>query len=161
MLAHYLLAIAFAAVVHSHPDGAPLSACDTMRPNHQFYQPQNSTPPYQITVSNNSPAVGEPIEVTISAPTGEQFQGFLIKALPEEALIGVAGLFVNTLPNAHYLNCSGIDQSAVTHSDPNNKTSVTVSWSVDTPGSYNLIATVAEYFTTFWVRFHSEVITVQ
>ncbi|GAB6031631.1 hypothetical protein CHUAL_009391 [Chamberlinius hualienensis] len=161
MLIWYFMSCFCIALLEAYPTGAPLSTCDTMLPLHRPYSAQNSPSPYVITVSKTLFTVGENVTVAISSPFGNSFKGFLIKALPSGVNSGVAGQFTNNFPYAHYLDCGNLSQSAVTHSDPSNKTSITLFWTTDQPGVYSFKATVVESFTPFWVGFNSELITVQ
>ena len=70
------------SIVHPHPDGAPVEACDSMNPIHPGgAQAQTTAPPYTITFSDSTDPVKEGLlDVTIEGINGENFKGFLIQA---------------------------------------------------------------------------------
>lgn len=52
-------------LIAAHPTGAPPSACDTMKPNHDT-EPQEGEPPYAVTTNATTYTPGETLSGTFS-----------------------------------------------------------------------------------------------
>jgi hypothetical protein len=116
--------------VDAWPFGAPLEACDNMIPGHDPFQPQIGEPPVDIVVSKWAMFPNEKITITIRsnfsvAPTF-QFRGFLVQARPlsENTPIGRFSPAAGVNP----INCFGMIQSAVTHTDAADKNEIVFEW---------------------------------
>ncbi|KAF4520472.1 hypothetical protein B566_EDAN004723 [Ephemera danica] len=95
--------VAVVVVVQAYPDGAPLSTCGDMTPQHGK-PAQNSPSPYSIKLSKTSIRSGGKVYVTLEAPSGDSFKGFIIQGRV------------------------GQEPTAATHKDKNPKEKVTVAW---------------------------------
>ncbi|XP_018114044.1 putative ferric-chelate reductase 1 isoform X2 [Xenopus laevis] len=140
--------------VFSYPYGQISASCDTMLPQHKGNRPQATASPFFITVSKTSFNSGDSITVKIQSSSDYTFKGFILEALS----VGgdtITGAFTTT-GNTQGLSCSGGPNSAVSHSDPNPKTSITTSWTAPSGvGPVRFRATVLHDFVTFWSEVES------
>lgn len=116
--------------------GAPDTACDTMTPGHGP-SPQSGRSPYRVIISKTQVAVGEPVEMIITAPTaGPPFKGFFIQVHPVNGDQPVGEYDPSADPDkAQPVSC-GHDNSAMTHKDLSFKTKVTLRWTPPGDGDY-------------------------
>lgn len=148
------------SIVYGYSRGAPVGVCDTMTPRHRTNQPQESSPPYTLSLSSSSVDVGGNITVTLTADDHYMFRGFLIKAvLATDANSQALGSFVldNSEKRVYQtLSCSDMENSGITHVAGNDKKSIAAVWQAPMfPGEYSFLATVAQNYTTFWTSFKS------
>ncbi|XP_026881794.2 putative defense protein Hdd11 [Electrophorus electricus] len=137
--------------------GAPTSVCGNMEPEHKGVTPQTNASPYTIAVSNSTFQTGKPITVVIG---GSNYKGVLLQARSassKEAL----GTWGTTPANTKYLQCSGIAQGAITHSNSNTKNNLTVfTWNPpSTTNSIYFVATIAKDANVYWLNVKSEMLT--
>ncbi|XP_060725470.1 putative ferric-chelate reductase 1 isoform X2 [Tachysurus vachellii] len=156
----YLLLLGFVGVCESYPSGQVTGSCDgNMVPNHGRAA-QTSAPPYTVTTDSNIYKEGDTITVTLSATTGT-FTGFLLEA----RLVGsnsVMGSFSVMNSAAQTLSCSGVSNSAVSHTSKITKSEIQTKWKAPTSGNLNNIefkATFVRDYSTFWVGVKSAQIT--
>ncbi|KAK1787705.1 hypothetical protein P4O66_016195 [Electrophorus voltai] len=128
-----------------------------MEPEHKGVTPQTNASPYTIAVSNSTFQTGKPITVVIG---GSNYTGVLLQARSassKEAL----GTWGTTPANTKYLQCSGIAQGAITHSNSNTKNNLTVfTWNPpSTTNSIYFVATIAKDANVYWLNVKSEMLT--
>ncbi|XP_053493075.1 putative ferric-chelate reductase 1 isoform X2 [Ictalurus furcatus] len=155
----YLVLLGCVWVCESYPSGLVTSSCDNMLPSHGN-NAQTSTAPYSVTASSTSYKEGDTITVTLSATSGS-FTGFLLQA----RLVGgssVIGSFSLVGSTSQLLTCSGLSNSAVSHTSKAGKTQLQSKWKAPTSGKLNNIefrATFVRDYATFWVGVKSAQIT--
>ena len=67
--------------VSSLPEGAPTSACTTLRPKHGSHQPQEGSAPFELTSEEDGEVDGQWL-VTLTATGDQTFSGLLLQARP-------------------------------------------------------------------------------
>ncbi|XP_063796129.1 putative ferric-chelate reductase 1 isoform X2 [Pseudophryne corroboree] len=144
--------------VSGYPSGQISASCDTMLPSHSGNSAQSSAAPYNIIVSKTTFNAGDIITVTIQSTSGSKFMGFLLEA---RSVGGdwVTGSFSVTDGNAQTLTCSAGANTAVSHTNPNVKSSISASWTApegDAPVRFR--ATVLSSYSTFWTGVQSDII---
>ncbi|KAL8586799.1 hypothetical protein ACOMHN_061312 [Nucella lapillus] len=143
----------------AYPTGATLSECDSMMPNHRTAsaQPANVNVPFTITPSKMTYYGGEKIMVTVTGGN-TMFKGLLLKAMTSSA--SFVGSFSATSQGSpvKFLGCSNMQNSAVTHTNRDLKTSVVFYWTAPSAsvGNVTFRATVVQQFDTFFVGVTSE-----
>ncbi|CAL1543200.1 unnamed protein product [Lymnaea stagnalis] len=105
--------------VGAYPDGAPETACDSMRPMHytvkndqssELIQPKSWTGLYTLTVNSRGVQPGSDFGVTIASVGANSFKGFLLEARRDGNGTKRFGTFLNK--NYTKLICGN---SAITH----------------------------------------------
>lgn len=126
----YLICAILHLKVYASPFGAPLESCESMLPNHAPFVPQFGVPPIDIIVSKWAVFPNEKIDVTIrvnqSIAADFQFLGFLVQARPLSEDIPIGRFYPAN--EVQTINCFGMIQSAVTHTDRNPKTEIVFEW---------------------------------
>ncbi|KAL1124125.1 hypothetical protein AAG570_001895 [Ranatra chinensis] len=115
----------FVGVALGYKSGAPVSTCGTMKPEHGVNE-TNENFEYRLDFKPSRIKSGGNVEITIG---GGNFRGFLIQARVGDTPVGkfiVKDQFKNVM---HLLDCADGSKNAVTHSDPSDKSSVSVTWS--------------------------------
>ncbi|XP_028666970.1 putative ferric-chelate reductase 1 [Erpetoichthys calabaricus] len=137
--------------VTAYSSGLLLDACNTMLPLHDSVA-QISPPPYEITTDKSSYSPGDEIKVTIRGLT-HPFKGFLLEAW-QDGIRNAVGSFAepNSGDQFQGLQCNGVPNSAVSHTDKLDKTQVQIAWISPTSplGNIEFRATLVENKTTFW-----------
>ncbi|MCJ8729048.1 hypothetical protein PDJAM_G00011730 [Pangasius djambal] len=155
----YLVLLGCVRVCESYPSGKVSSSCDNMLPNHGTVA-QTSAAPYTVTADSNTYKEGDTITVTLSATSGS-FKGFLLEA----RLVGgnsAIGSFSVVNSDSQLLTCSGLSNSAVSHTSASSKSQIQSTWKAPTSGNLNNIefrVTFLHDFSTFWVGVKSSQIT--
>lgn len=141
--------------VSGYPGGAPPNSCAGMVPGHSGAAVQAGASPYTVTMNTSTYTAGDVIEVTVSGGT---FRGLLVQA-QSPGCFGFPLPSFSVMPgdtNVSTLTCPGQANSAITHTNRNDKTQATFYW---TPGQdlghINFRATVVQNFNTFWVNITS------
>ncbi|XP_078501418.1 putative ferric-chelate reductase 1 [Lissotriton helveticus] len=143
--------------VFSYPNGKVSIVCGSMLPDHKS-APQTTVAPYKILVSKTTFIPGDQITVTLEATTGSTFQGFLMEARSVGGDFTV-GKFAVTNSNSQILDCNNVASTAVSHTSPAPKTTVTVNWTAPPGSGYVLFrATFVQSFSTFWSGVESQTI---
>ncbi|XP_058857424.1 putative defense protein 1 [Acipenser ruthenus] len=139
------------------PNGAPLSACEDMMPQHSGVVPQPGPAPYTIQVSNSSYETGVPVTVRILGP---DYRGLLLKAVVPGSTSAL-GSWQDPPENTRFLQCSGNRQGAITHANTNLKNKETVYEWIPPSGksSIQFMATVAENRERYWLNVKSEMLS--
>merc|ERR1719500_1242981 len=115
--------------ISATPKGAPQEACDSMTPKHGDAKPQTGEPPYNVKVSATSVKPGDTVDVTISAISGAKFKGFLLQARSSGSGHGkLVGTFESGVEGSKYLECLALDRATVTHTNPEDKETITFKW---------------------------------
>ncbi|CAG9863967.1 unnamed protein product [Phyllotreta striolata] len=152
----YLVALLI-STAHALPDGAPTSACNTLKPVHEGALPQANLAPYSVFVKQQ----GDVVQVTIGSNLGVPFQGFMVQGrTPEGRVIGSFQLPGGS--QAHTIDCKGAGDTA-THNSPEKKDLVNLIWVPPTgyQGSVVFASTILQSFETFWVGLESDVVEVR
>ncbi|RDD38018.1 Ferric-chelate reductase 1 [Trichoplax sp. H2] len=155
-----LLVLIFVAACNAFSTGAPLTACTNMIPGHSVAS-QTSTPPYTLTVSASSYTASSTLTLTITATSGGNFKGFFLQARAANSSNTVAyGEFFNAPAGAKTIACNDLANSAATHANSDQKTSISISWRAPSPvGNVQFFLTVVQQFTTLWTGIKSGIIT--
>lgn len=145
----------------AYPRGAPDSVCQTMLPNHGA-SPQTIESPVTFNVAQGqSFKTGDYIPVTLKTTDVKGFNGFFIQARLVSNPSMIAGMiFSEGLPADMKTVTCGTMQNAVTHSNGQGKTSVTVFWhAAGVKESVVFRATVVRVKAEFWVNVTSTTLT--
>ncbi|CAL8133649.1 unnamed protein product [Orchesella dallaii] len=159
-----LQSVFFASGFHT---GAPDQACSTMIPGHGP-PPQTGQSPFRLLIPTATSDVksGEPVDITISAPTaGPAFKGFLIQVRARGGSEAVGEFQPDSDPsNAQPVACFGKANSAMTHKINDTKAQVKLRWTPPANSDtveYEPIMTVVLQQDTFWVKEKGPTIKVQ
>lgn len=139
-------------------NGAPTSACDSLRPFHGGgIPPQTDISPYTVFAKQT----GDVVQVSLGSSLGVPFQGFVIQGrTPNGQVIGTFQLPGGT--SGHTIDCSGAADT-VTHTNPDEKDLLILIWvpPVGYEGTVIFNATVVQHYNTFWVGIQSPRIQIQ
>ncbi|XP_075691962.1 putative defense protein 3 [Rhinoderma darwinii] len=142
----------------SYPTGAPISACQTMKPGHVGVYPQPNPAPYIMKINSSSYQSGKPIQVQILGPP---YRGILLEARTYSKTT-LYGTWLNPPNNTRILACPENTVGAITHSNTNLKDkSTTYIWmppNSSCPNVLFFIATVAEAFDVYWLGVRSAIL---
>ena len=147
------------STINANRKGAPLEACQNMKPRHGTGA-QSSVAPYNISVEPMHYSSGTTVTVTLMGLSTTKFKGYLLtmRRVEDNTTI-VAGFSV---PNrGQLLACDGQNNSAVTHTEGADKTSVSFTWTApaQSEGSLQVFATVVQSKSIFWTMIQSHTIT--
>lgn len=136
------------------------SACLHLYPSGHEVEPQASASPYAVTVSGSSYNPGDMLLVTISSRDNVPFRGFILQARSVEDPEQKVGDFI---PNDEAkINCvvEGYGGKTVTHVDPSEKVSISVTWiaPAQPSGAVQFRATIVQTFDIYWMDIASDVI---
>ncbi|XP_038674375.1 putative defense protein isoform X1 [Scyliorhinus canicula] len=141
------------------PNGAPLGACGSMAPQHNNISPQPGPNPHSIQTQNLKPNV----QVHLDGPF---YKGILLEARYPNGTTAV-GTWQTAPADTKTIRCFDRADSAVTHSNTNDKSNTTVYTWVPPPTSVNctekavvFLATVAQSRAVYWLNLRSETIYV-
>ncbi|XP_046652027.1 putative defense protein 3 [Daphnia pulicaria] len=148
--------------VHGSSSGSPVQACVDMVPDHHV-DAQTSASPFVTTPSVTSAGNDSTITLTLApVKTGIAFKGFLIMGFNNaNHTEGPIGSF-SSISNGQIIDCpGGSPKNAATHSNSDNKTSVTVDWTAPAQfvGTVLFKTTYAENGGIFWVATPSAPVT--
>ncbi|XP_060063572.1 ferric-chelate reductase 1-like [Ylistrum balloti] len=140
--------------VEGFGDGAPLGSCLTFFPKHDYAKKQMGTSPFQIELSASSFMPSQEIDVTLMAPSGETFVGFMLnvhrQAGDTEELLGR----FTSVPadGTKAVNCIGGLENMVTHTDNRQRKQLTFTWKAPTyeVGNVTFRAAFVKSFKVFW-----------
>ncbi|XP_054157961.1 putative defense protein 3 [Oppia nitens] len=143
-------------LVDCHPTGAPESVCDTLAPSHRV-KAQTSPSPYILAGNPNQGS----IKLIIESPQNTAFRGFAVQAHNANGSSNEPiGRFQAEDPdNTHTINCYGHQDNTLTHSNRNDKQSVTAFWfppeNLPKGTAIKFVGTVVKDVKTFWVNLSS------
>ncbi|KAF2904323.1 hypothetical protein ILUMI_01851 [Ignelater luminosus] len=100
-----LLAI---TTVSGYSGGAPVEVCDDMTPKHPV-DPQKSSFPYTVTVSQSEVKAGEKVQITINGAKEKSFKGFLLEVRSGDKAVGSFSI-PDTDKYAKGIDCHGTKQ---------------------------------------------------
>jgi len=148
----------FASKVAGYGSGAPESEqiCQDLTPKHGV-DPQKASNPYQLSVDKANVKCEEQVRLTISGGN-TPFKGFIVQGRKLGSQVPV-GKF-QPGENNKLLNCGGIAGSTTTHTNNNDKNSISLVWTPPAKGNYQLVTSVVKDGETYWVNFPSPTITV-
>lgn len=126
----FLSAVAFQSSF-ARPNGAPETACQTLRPGHP--DPPQSTPaPYVLVPSALTVNRGQQIQVTIRTQA-TTIGGFIIQAREVRTPTRIIGQFVSTADDrVRLMQCAGVLGSSATHTSPAPKNNLPITWRAPT-----------------------------
>ncbi|XP_052239128.1 ferric-chelate reductase 1-like isoform X2 [Dreissena polymorpha] len=160
----FLITILLGAMTYhvtGYPTGAPIVACEQMRP---YHPPTTTTgePPFAIKITQTFYKPGSEIKGTIYSPTGVLFRGFLIEArLQDASSTDPYGTF-SVIDSNTQTQCGMGSKQGLTHVSNTNKTSVNFSWTAPpaSVGDINFRLTVVESYNVsrYWLRIFSAVL---
>ncbi|XP_056004470.1 putative defense protein 2 isoform X2 [Ostrea edulis] len=143
--------------VYCYPNGAPTGSCGSMIPGHNAAV-QTGASPYRVTMNTTSYDAGDVIEVTVSGGT---YRGVFVQARPANCSTVTFPTFslMSEETNLQTLSCNGVANSAITHTNKNDKTQSVFYWSpAANLGHVYFRATFVQTFNTYWVGIVSPVL---
>lgn len=152
-------------LVHSLPEGAPTSICESLLPSHHGIRANASPSPFSLVPSTTAVQPSQSLLLQIRATPAElQFGGFMVHAIVPGRADQVIGRFVFSAPSdsIKLIQC-GAQDSTATHTSPQPKASgMTLQWQApsDFTGDVVFKGTVAQDFGTFWVGIESAPVRV-
>lgn len=145
----------------AYPDGAPSFVCDSMAPNVNSHSsnPQESECPYKLDIGQPFITAGESVTLKLDkkASSTPDFRGFLVEAVDVNTN-QIYGTFTVDAASSTVkkLTCSGSGGVVVTHTNKNDKASVSLTWQAPlfTSGSKTIqfYFTVVQVKNTYWVK---------
>ncbi|CAH1789511.1 unnamed protein product [Owenia fusiformis] len=157
MIVLYLLGCVTLTGVYASPNGAPITACVNMHPNHGI-GPQNSTSPFQVHSTLTKYKPNQRITVQLRGP--RQFRGVLLQARVQSGNpttpVGTFHMDGQPARDLKTLTCTARDD-AVTHSNRNLKGNIEVVWTAPNRnfGNIQFVATFVESKTRYWMNVKS------
>ncbi|XP_033737676.1 putative ferric-chelate reductase 1 homolog [Pecten maximus] len=151
-----LLLSANVGVVWSYSMGAPPSTCTTMFPVHSGSSARTGPAPYFFQLVKSTYSPGESISVNLVG-SGALLKGYQIQARDGNG--NVVGQFTSA-QGGRTINC-GLENGALTHSNPMDKQGVSFTWQAPNPAVGNIvfIASIVQTYSVFWVNVKSPAIT--
>ncbi|XP_036411278.1 putative ferric-chelate reductase 1 [Megalops cyprinoides] len=147
-------------MVECYSSGQVTASCGSMTPQHSGGTTQTSASPYSVTASQSTYKAGDTITVTLQGGS-TAFAGFLLQAR-EVGGSSPVGSFTVSTGQAQLLTCSGLLNSAVSHTSDASKTQIQALWKAPSSGTLKDIefrATFVKVFSTFWVQVKSSAVT--
>ncbi|XP_066435973.1 putative defense protein 3 [Eleutherodactylus coqui] len=142
----------------SYPSGAPISACQTMKPQHDGVYPKPKPAPYMMKINSSSYRNGGAIQVQILGPP---YKGILLQARTYSKTTPY-GTWLEPPINTKILPCPENPLGSITHSNTNLKgKSTTYIWiapNTSCPDVLFFIATVVQSFDVYWLGVRSAII---
>ncbi|XP_059479136.1 putative defense protein 3 isoform X2 [Neocloeon triangulifer] len=133
--------------VRALPGGAPITACNSMAPVHGG-SAQTGPAPYNVSATAID---AQTVQVSIVADAGVTFRGFFIQGRSVDTDTAV-GSFA-AAADAKSIDCFSNLESASTHIDRTDKTSVSVIWTAPASGeAVNIFASIVQTVDTYWVK---------
>ncbi|OWF41490.1 ferric-chelate reductase 1-like [Mizuhopecten yessoensis] len=141
-------------IVEAFGAGAPMSSCLAFFPKHDGVNKQMCASPYWIEISASSFRPSQEINVTLMAPHGQTFIGFMLNVHrqagdTEERL----GSFINIFEDSTKArSCIGGKDNMVTHKDNSARKQVTVTWKSPAyeVGNVTFRAAFVKSYHVFW-----------
>lgn len=90
----------------SFKHGAPEGVCDTMLPDHGV-PPQPLPSPYILSADKNKVRSGGTVSVSLKAPQGQTFKGFLLQARDTKTNKPVGSFVKVSGAKYKHINCNG------------------------------------------------------
>ncbi|XP_033756416.1 ferric-chelate reductase 1-like [Pecten maximus] len=141
-------------VAEGFGDGAPLSSCLTFFPKHDHVDKQICATPYWIELSVSSFIPSQEIDVTLMAPIGQTFIGYMLnvhrQAGDTEELLGRFTRFPSDSTKA--VTCIGGKENMITHKSNTPMKELTVTWKAPEyeVGNVTFRAAFVKSFREFW-----------
>nr|XP_050024024.1 defense protein l(2)34Fc-like [Dermacentor andersoni] len=156
-LRHLFFLVVLSRGAVCHPDGAPVEACREMRPNH-------GPDAKESTDKGNLKLTATPHDKRSAKVTLEgTFKGFLIKAVDSNGT--VVGNFTPDMPDiAKGTKCDGHNNSAITHTNREEKSSVPVTWTASDNykgGDVIFRATVVRSKNDYYLNLESSALKIE
>nr|CAD7204476.1 unnamed protein product [Timema douglasi] len=120
-----LVLVVLAAVLwtsHGFKSGAPLKACESMRPEHGAPDQDLATFPFTVTLDTLKISPGGTVKVTIAGPP--KFKGYFVQARLGDTIMGQFEASSET----KLIDCLNGKQNAATHVNEKEKDAVTLTW---------------------------------
>ncbi|XP_067291028.1 putative ferric-chelate reductase 1 [Pseudorasbora parva] len=152
--------LACVGIVQCYPNGQVSSSCGNLVPNHGVVA-QTTPSPFIITVSKTTFKEGDEITVTLNAPNGDNFEGFLLQA-NQVGLTDPTGTFSVADSRIQVIYCNTDANRAVSHTSAFKNTSIQAKWKAPSSGLTNNIefrATFVKSKLFFWVGVKSPPVT--
>lgn len=156
-----------------YPNGAPVSSCKDMIPQHKYHSGNSIPPrtsessPYKQIISKDKVKGGETIRIRLAAlPNNPPFKGFLSIPTSANGKVSTDHGRIRIQPNSYSyvktLDCFGVQSSAITHSSNTPKPSIEFDWITPIEGGEFVISTTfVQDYNTFWAGVRSQVIYVE
>ena len=159
-----ILTIWLSPLIHTLPNGAPESVCESMVPVHGrgSILALQSASPFRVETSSLVIGQGQTLSVDINAnPPQLIFEGFMIQARSRNPPYDVIGQFSDATDGVKLMNCNGVS-TAATHTDTSPKQGLSLEWHApaDFLGQIVFNATVAQGYDRFWVGIPSQPIQI-
>ncbi|XP_065899816.1 putative defense protein 3 [Dysidea avara] len=155
-----VVSLLLATTAHGRPEGAPPEACAQIAPMHAGISPSTDPLPYSVDLSDftgDEYVPGDTYQITLSGGADNPiFRGFLIQGR----------VAADGSPTGQFTGSAGVSQpqcdgdTAVTHVNNNEKTSVTVMWTAPAAGNGAVIFRFAfvDMFVLFWANMETSAI---
>lgn len=134
--------------------GAPMGSCLTFFPKHDHVDKQVCPSPYWIELSVPSFRPSQEINVTLTAPKGQTFIGYMLNVHRQSGdTEEILGSFTHyPVESTKALPCLGGKQNMITHKDNRHHQALTVTWKApaDEVGNITFRATFVKSFRVFW-----------
>ncbi|XP_041457714.1 uncharacterized threonine-rich GPI-anchored glycoprotein PJ4664.02-like [Lytechinus variegatus] len=154
------------------PDGAPVDACGDMMPVHGMATPQVNQNRLGIAMTtvvmtdedDGDEEDGDATTVHVTLIGNQPFSGFFKGFMIQARHVGgdrPIGRFVRIPAGQQGLNCSGVENSAVTHTNNDQKFGVSFAWKPlkkDDTTNVIFVATIVKSYNRFWTNIISEVL---
>ncbi|KAK8753052.1 hypothetical protein OTU49_002255 [Cherax quadricarinatus] len=135
------LTVSCLTVAWGYPSGAPLSACDTLLPQHNTTAGNNSAFTLAVEPDKNQ-------DLLVILSSTQEFKGFLISTKGN-----IAGSFSPVNNRSQVLQCP--NRPAITHSDPEPKSSITVKWIPE--GALTPVTFIATVVTKYHEQYATDI----
>ncbi|XP_065899813.1 reelin domain-containing protein 1-like [Dysidea avara] len=155
-----VVSLLLVTTAHGRPEGAPPEACAQIAPMHAGISPSTDPLPYSVDLSDftgDEYVPGDTYQITLSGGADNpNFRGFLIQGR----------VAADGSPTGQFTGSAGVSQpqcdgdTAVTHVNNNEKTSVTVMWTAPAAGTGAVIFRFAfvDMFVLFWANMETSAI---
>lgn len=157
-----LLSTILVSPAKGHPTGAPLIACEQMKP---FHPPTTTygTPPFAVDVSDIYYIPGYEITGELYSTNGSLFRGFLIQGrLADESSTDPHGEFVDFDSDVAHTICGQDNTQGLTHNVNTDKTHVNFTWRApaNASGDIHFKVTVVQSYniSRYWRNIFSPVL---
>ncbi|KAI9554353.1 hypothetical protein GHT06_019625 [Daphnia sinensis] len=157
-----VLILGLIAQIEGFHNGPPQSACASMTPGHGVGTQLSSSPFVTTTPKGEIALPGSSVQLELRPQNGDTtFRGYFVMAFDRNDDSKPIGTFQQPM-DGKLIDCSGGMQNAVSHSNSNDKKSVTIEW-IPPPnysGQVVFKTTFVQNKVTFWVKTESKVVSV-
>ena len=166
-----LVLVLFIRTSSCFPNGPPTSVCSTGLPLHRkngtLIPPQETPPPFKITVNTSTYKPGDVINVKVDG-INEMFKGLFLQIRPvkkskTDSVRDVPlGAFRRLKRNTEIMGCD-IAQDTLAHEDGYVKFGTEFNWVAPLLMKNDIVvrATILANYTTYWVNVESDIIRLQ